>query len=340
METQQCWITGEGISETNYVQNDTAECIEYKLNYAGRDLHFKFAGLKKSWSEDIDSDLEKYPTYTIGNYINRIIDPVRPILLGLIFNNKWIPKGELLTLKKIQSILNEYDYPKTPKEKFDNLFQKLYKFQAYDGEIIKLNEYVNNHFNLKGDAHFYFFYFRKYTELKLYIETLFNDGYIVIYNKVWSNTSSYQITYKGLNHYLDLSAEGSYSNNCFVAMSFDDADYPIFEEAIYPACDETGFDAKRIDYELYDSDKTINDAMIALIKKCKFMIADFTQQRHNVYFEAGYGLGRGMKIIYTCKKEFFDTAKFDTNHFPHIVYETNEELKQKLIDKINAYILL
>ena len=59
--------------------------------------------------------------------------------------------------------------------------------------------------------------------------------------------------------------------------------------------------------------------MIGLLKKCKFMIADFTKQRPNVYFEASYGLVRGRKLIYTCRKEYFEAAKFDTYHFPHIV---------------------
>jgi len=43
-------------------------------------------------------------------------------------------------------------------------------------------------------------------------------------------------------------------------------------------------------------------------------------------------------VIYTCKKEDFDNSHFDTNHYPHIVYENLEELKEKLKFKISAWI--
>ena len=38
------------------------------------------------------------------------------------------------------------------------------------------------------------------------------------------------------------------------------------------------------------------------------------------------------------KKEPKNYAHFDTNHYPHIVYETNEELIEKLKAKISAWI--
>ena len=158
-------------------------------------------------------------------------------------------KSELLTKEKIVEILSEHDYPKTPKEKFDNLFQKLYEFQSYDGQIVRLKDYVCGPHKLKDDNYFFYFYFRKYVEFKLYMETSSNDGYIYIDNNEYSITHFYQITYKGLNHYLEITEEGTYSNNCFVAMSFADEDYPIYRDAIQPECDDTGFITNRIDYE-------------------------------------------------------------------------------------------
>jgi len=121
-------------------------------------------------------------------------------------------------------------------------------------------------------------------------------------------------------------------------MSFDEEDKTIFTEAIQPACELTGFRARKVDEEHYSSEITINDAIISLLKQCKFCIADFTKQKDGVYFESGYALGRGLKVIYTCREDFFEDCHFDTNHFPHIKYKTNEELKKRLIDKINAYI--
>ena len=42
-----------------------------------------------------------------------------------------------------------------------------------------------------------------------------------------------------------------------------------------------------------------------------------------------YTLGKGLKVIYTCKEKDFNETHFDTNHFPHINYNTPDELKKK-----------
>jgi nucleoside 2-deoxyribosyltransferase len=69
-----------------------------------------------------------------------------------------------------------------------------------------------------------------------------------------------------------------------------------------------------------------------------FCISDFTEQKDGVYFEAGYALGRGLKVIYTCEEGDFKNSHFDTNHFPHIIYKNEVELEEKLINKIEAWI--
>ena len=84
--------------------------------------------------------------------------------------------------------------------------------------------------------------------------------------------------------------------------------------------------------------QTINDAIISEIKSCKFCIADFSQQKDGVYFESGFAVGLGKPVIYTCHKDWFDKTHFDTNHFPHLIYENNSEFIQKLDNKIKAWI--
>ena len=89
--------------------------------------------------------------------------------------------------------------------------------------------------------------------------------------------------------------------------------------ALKSSCIQTGFIPILIDEVHADADKTINDEIIASIKKSKFCISDFTEQKDGVYFEAGFALGRGLKVIYTCQKADFKDSHFDTNHFPHII---------------------
>ena len=121
-------------------------------------------------------------------------------------------------------------------------------------------------------------------------------------------------------------------------MSFDSTLAEIYNKAIQPAILETGFVPFILHSEHIETGSTINDAMIAAIKKAKFTIADFTQHKSGVYFEAGFALGRGQKVIFTCKEGDIDHAHFDTRNYQHILWKDAADLKRKLIDKIHAYI--
>jgi len=123
-----------------------------------------------------------------------------------------------------------------------------------------------------------------------------------------------------------------------VAMSFDSDLRAIYDQAIVPALVASGFESLRIDDNTVTSETTINDAMLAAIKKSRFTIADFTRHKKGVYFEAGYALGRGQKVIYTCHEDEINDAHFDTRNYPHIVWKDAEDLKKKLIDRIEVFI--
>jgi nucleoside 2-deoxyribosyltransferase len=88
----------------------------------------------------------------------------------------------------------------------------------------------------------------------------------------------------------------------------------------------------------YDSDLTINEAILRFIQASKFVVADFSGHRHGVYFETGYSLGLGKPVIYMCSKEDVGITHFDTNHYPHLVYRNLEELRKMLTEKIIASI--
>ena len=57
-----------------------------------------------------------------------------------------------------------------------------------------------------------------------------------------------------------------------------------------------------------------------------------------VYFESGFALGQGKKVIYTCSNTEFANAHFDIRPLQHIIYETTEQLTKDLINKIEAFI--
>ncbi len=156
-----------------------------------------------------------------------------------------------------------------------------------------------------------------------------------LYNKSYN---SFRITPKGYNFINENQKSGNLSNNCFVAMSFGESEYSIYNNAIKPALIEMNYNPIRVDEINSDVGQTINDLIISEIKRSKFMIADLTKQKNGVYFEAGYCMGQNKKVILTCNKSDFPNVHFDLNHYPIIIYNDNMDLKEKIKLKIETYI--
>lgn len=322
---EKCFITDLPIKEINRRDN----CIEYYLDINGEKNYFCYSKYKNYWKTGLE---ESSKNKTIYQIIEDSIRANKHILRGLVLNGKWIQEKDLyLTSRKIENIIIASDFPNTPEDIINNIFIGLCSLPKFYGDSIYFTQLIDTGWYKK-------YYLRNPEELNFYLKTLAAQKFINIEGYIANDVQSFHVSFDGLNHLVKLNTQGEHSYNCFVAMSFDKSEDYIFSEAIKPACEKTGYIPKRVDYEYLDSEQTINDGIIALLKKCKFCIADFTKQKDGVYFEAGYALGRNMKVIYTCRKDYFEKCHFDTNHFPHIVYETPEELKKKLIEKIEAWI--
>ena len=113
----------------------------------------------------------------------------------------------------------------------------------------------------------------------------------------------------------------------------------FYAESIVKAIEANNFRPIRVDKEHTENEQTINDFIISSIKQSKFCIADLTHQRNGVYFEAGYALGRGLKVIYTCRRDDHENVHFDLKTMQTILYDTPEELREALSLKIQAVIL-
>jgi hypothetical protein len=74
------------------------------------------------------------------------------------------------------------------------------------------------------------------------------------------------------------------------------------------------------------------------IRRSHFVVADFTLQRQNVYFEAGFAEALGLQVIYTCREDDIKNAHFDIRQRNHIVWNAPEELKDELKNRIGATI--
>lgn len=303
-----CFITG---LQTHNIQTDD-DTIDYFVMLGDKRISFRF-----EWN--IDAHLSRFSQ-------NEML-----ILKGLALNNKWFDdKTKVVKIEDLRYLIQYSSYPKSPYEKASNLLFKLFEKQRKEGEVIEFKELFDLDF-VNG------LYFKDSEECNFYVQVLANAGLIISQNNHGGFCIEYTFTFTGLNKIFERLENGKNSNNCFIALSFGLGMTEI-RTAIKEAVCETGFNPIVIDEIHVESEQTINDGIIANIKKSRFCIADFTQQKDGVYFEAGYALGRGLKVIYTCSENDFEDSHFDTNHFPHIIYKTPDELRRRLVDKIESWI--
>lgn len=129
---------------------------------------------------------------------------------------------------------------------------------------------------------------------------------------------------------------GGIAGRCFVAMSFHESLHEAYEVGIRPAVVECGFDPIRID--LVHHNENICDKILAEIRLCQFVVADFTLQRAGVYFEAGFAMGLGRPVLWTCQEDDFENTHFDTRQYNHIMWTAPDDLRTKLSERIRATI--
>jgi nucleoside 2-deoxyribosyltransferase len=67
-----------------------------------------------------------------------------------------------------------------------------------------------------------------------------------------------------------------------------------------------------------------------------FLIADFTGHRGGVYFETGYAMGRGLPVIWMCRKDDVDNLHFDIRQYNSINRSEPTELAKRLQKGIEA----
>jgi hypothetical protein len=149
------------------------------------------------------------------------------------------------------------------------------------------------------------------------------------------------------DHYVRLEAKGweliqsagtiGIPGKCFVAMWFDESMNEAYEAGIFPALKH---DCKMepIKIDLVPHNDNIINKIIAEIRTCQFMVADFTGHRGGVYFEAGFAKGLGREVIMTCREDHVDGFHFDLRQFSRITWKYATDLREKLADKIKATI--
>jgi hypothetical protein len=170
-------------------------------------------------------------------------------------------------------------------------------------------------------------------ELSFLSRTLVESGLIADV----ARTGRWVVTAKGWAELTPRSGRGL-AGVCFVAMAFDPLLDPAFDDGIKPAVSvDCGMNVVRVDRVQHNG--SITDLIIASIRESELVVADMTKHRNGVYFEAGFAMGLGRTVIFSCREDEVKDIHFDTSHYNHIVWKTPSELRKKLASRIRATVV-
>ena len=180
---------------------------------------------------------------------------------------------------------------------------------------------------------------RKLHELRYLLDHLEASSWLLRIRDV-NTRQRVRLTVQGHSHLAEIDHTVKASFQAFVAMWFHESMDRVWEDGILPAINETGYEALRIDQQ-EQLDK-IDDAIIAAIRRARFLVADFTHgeagARGGVYYEAGFAHGLNIPVIFSCHKDCLEAVHFDTRQYPHILWSAPEELRNALAKRISAVI--
>ena len=96
---------------------------------------------------------------------------------------------------------------------------------------------------------------------------------------------------------------------------------------------------KRSPTERIDDDERnerVTDRILEAIRKAEFVIVDLTNERPNVFFEAGYAHGLGKIPIYVAREGTH--LHFDIQDYPVIIFRNMKELREGIAKRLMALI--
>ena len=277
------------------------------------------------------------------------------LLSAAIRNNTRLFMEEVLTHYNYKNYLDDKNNKQTL-EKFDLLLKYVDRIQDYFGEYKHLKIKKDYPVAYCIDEKEFRYLLIKSIEIG-YLEPQ-TDGEFEDLSNERDDKITIRISTKGINRLHELSLKNIESNQCFVAMSFQDDYKTVYEQGIESVFkDENEPELKQLKSILICNEEfngKIDDEIIATIKRSKFVIADFTYNNNNVYYEAGFADGMGIPLIVLCEEKYFKKSKktedtkspnkikFDIEHHNFIIYSKNDNyvgLKKQLTNRIKRTIL-
>jgi len=242
----------------------------------------------------------------------------RYLLSGIIRNR--YEKGEVLQLStsSISHLIDSTKSSLSPFERIDLLLEHIYQKNTKIHLFVRID--VEKDFPIlycEGRSDFEY-YVTRAKELELIEEAA---------------GSSFRLSLAGWKRLEDLHKTFQ-SSQAFVAMSFHPSLDDAWKNGFKPALEQCQFLPIRVD--LQEHNEKICDRIVAEIRKSALVVADFTGQRGGVYFEAGFAMGLGRHVIWSCQDDDIQNLHFDTRQYNHIVWKDSGDLLIKLVNRIQA----
>jgi len=168
---------------------------------------------------------------------------------------------------------------------------------------------------------------RKRMQITWWLRTLTNFGYIELF------AGDLYLTLEGWKIVNDYTQSKATSKTAFVAMSFSD-ELLLAREEIKRAIESSGFVPMLIDTKEHNNQ--IVPEILYEIRKSRFVVADFTNQRGGVYYEAGYAEGLKIPVIALCRKDEFENIHFDLRQKNTIFWPKESDIFERLYNRIVA----
>lgn len=160
---------------------------------------------------------------------------------------------------------------------------------------------------------------------------------LIEYGSNTEDSFPFKLLTKGWQRVDELQKSKENTKNVFVSMAFNDGTKDT-REAIRAGIINAGYSPEFIDEIIHNHQ--IMPEMFRLIRECRFLIMDVTEQNHGAYYEAGYAQGLGKEVIITCRKEEFvnpdNKPHFDIAQKQILVWEDYDDLTKKLSEWIKA----
>lgn len=232
-------------------------------------------------------------------------------------------------IKKIVSYEMVEDwYPKTLSEINDKIINFFLKRQKIFGQIFIIDD--NDSYNN------YLFFVPNYLD-----NELIENGKTFIKNQLFSKELflkkqqydckiKFILSDKAIEMYQR--SKDKNSNTAFIAIKFNHNEERI--QAIQDAISMAGFEP--IIMNELEHNNWIMPEIFHQIKLAKFVVADFSLRSDGAYYESGYAEALGKVCIHMCGKENENELHFDIAQKSTIIYDSLEDLKNKLYKRIIA----